>query len=273
MSAAGWTGPSVPGVSWQFVVRPKWIVRHVAVVALVVTMVLLGLWQLRRLDDKRAYRDLVEQRQEEPPADVRDVVPTDGAVGSARVEAALYRKVAATGTYEAADTVVVDNRTLNGAAGGWVLTPLRLDDGTAVVVNRGFVGFDRDGDLVAPDPPAGRVEVGGLVLPSQRRGGIGPTDAAEGRLEVLARADLERLAAQVDYALLPAYVQLVTSDPPEPEAAGDAPALVPLGAPEPSEGPHLAYAVQWFTFTTIAAGGYLLLLRRVARDEGLTPCR
>ena len=110
----------------------------------------------------------------------------------------------------------------------------------------------------------------GLVFPSQRRGGIGPTDPAEGRLEVLARADVGRLAAQVDYALLPAYVQLVGSDPPEPDAAGDRPVLVALGPPAPSEGPHLAYAVQWFTFTAIASGGYLLLLRRVARDEGLT---
>ena len=40
-----------------------------------------------------------------------------------------------------------------------------------------------------------------------------------------------------------------------------------LGLPEPTLGPHLAYAVQWFIFTTIAVVGYALLLRRVARDE------
>lgn len=260
----------MPTVRWQFLAQPKWVVRHVAVAALVVAMVLLGLWQLRRLDEKRAYRALVEQRQVQPVADVREVVPAGAEVGSAAVEASLYRSVTATGTYQSADTVAVDNRTLNGAAGGWVLTPLLLDDGTAVVVNRGFVGFDRSGDLVAPDPPTGPVEVTGLVFPSQRRGGIGPTDPADGRLDVLARADVERLAAQVDYPLLPAYVQLVASDPSERAAEGGQPVLVALGAPEPSEGPHLAYAVQWFTFTAIAGGGYLLLLRRVARDEGLT---
>lgn len=260
--------PSLDRVSWRFALRPKWIVRHVAVVALVVTMVVLGLWQLRRLEEKRAYRSLVEARQEQPVAEVREVVPPDASVDDDAVDAVLYREVTATGTYEDDDTVVVENRTLNGASGAWVLTPLRLEDGSAVVVNRGFIGFDREGAIVPPAAPAGSVIAEGLVFPSQRRGRFGPTDPQDGELEVLARVDLDRLEAQVDYDVLPAYVQLVGSDPGESPTAGDVPALVPLGPPEPEEGPHLSYAVQWFIFTTIAAGGYGLLLRRVARDHG-----
>ena len=65
----------------------------------------------------------------------------------------LYRPVVATGTYRADDSIVVENRTYNGASGGWVLTPLDLGDGTAVLVNRGFIGFDREGRIVAPAPP------------------------------------------------------------------------------------------------------------------------
>jgi len=89
---------------------------------------------------------------------------------------------------------------------------------------------------------------------------------------VLARVDLDRLAAQVDYDVLPAYVQLVTSEPSEVDATDvatgtGAATLVPLGPPEPDEGPHLGYAVQWFIFSTIAAVGYVLLLRKVAIDE------
>ena len=253
-------------MSWRFALRPKWIIRHVAVAALVVTMVLLGLWQLRRLDEKRDYKALVEARQDVPAAEVLDVVPADASVGDDAVDDVLYREVVATGSYEDDDTVVVENRTLNGASGGWVLTPLRLDDGSAVVVNRGFIGFDRDGAIAPPPAPAGEVTVDGLVFPSQRRGRIGPTDPDEGKLEVLARVDLDRLEAQVDYDVLPAYVQLVESDPEEVPPSADDPALVPLGPPEPTEGPHLSYAVQWFIFTTIAAVGYGLLLRRVARD-------
>ena len=256
---------------WRFALTPKWIVRHVLVAALVVTMVLLGFWQLRRLDDKRAYKDLVAARQEQPVADVTEVVPADTAVDDDAVDAVLYRSVRAEGSYAAEDTVVVENRTLNGAPGAWVLTPLLLDDGTAVVVNRGFIGFDREGAIVPPPPPSGTVRIEGLVFPSERRGSFGPTDPAAGRLEVLARVDLDRYAAQVDYPVLPAYVQLVRSDPDEPAPSDGGPAVVALGPPVPDEGPHLAYAVQWFIFTTIAGGGYALLLRKVAREQQVEP--
>lgn len=265
--------PGVPArtvgrVSWRFVLQPKWIIRHLAVVALVVAMVAAGFWQLRRLDDKRTYKALVEARQEEPASDVARVLSAAAEPDDPAVEAVLYRSVTASGTYEDDDTVVVENRTFNGASGAWVLTPLRLPDDTAVLVNRGFIGFDEDGAIVAPPAPAGEVAVAGLLFPTQERGRFGPTDPAEGDLEVLARVDLGRLGAQVDYDLLPAYVQLVESTPGEvaPTASGAA-VLVPLGPPEPEEGPHLSYAVQWFIFTTIAAGGYGLLLRRVARDQ------
>jgi surfeit locus 1 family protein len=163
--------------------------------------------------------------------------------------------------------VVVENRTFNSASGGWVLTPLVLAGGDAVLVNRGFVGFDRDGRIVAPPAPEGTVRVEGLLFPSQARGSFGAADPDEGKLEVLARVDLDRVEAQLDHPLLPAYVQLTGSTPPEPEVPEGSPALVALGPPEPSEGPHLGYAGQWFTFSVIAAGGYVLLLRRVARDR------
>lgn len=255
-------------MSWRFALTPKWIVRHVVVVVLAVTMILLGFWQLRRLDEKRDHKALVEARQEEPAVDVRDLLSPQAAVDAPAVEGVLYRTVRAEGTYLADATVVVENRTFNGAPGGWVLTPLLLDDGTAVIVNRGFIGFDREGRIVPPPPPSGRVTVEGLLFPSQQRGRFGAVDPETGELTVLARVDLDRYEDQLDVDLLPAYVQLVRSDPPERPAAPGQPELVALGPPELDEGPHLAYAVQWFIFTTIAAGGYLLLLRRVARDEG-----
>jgi surfeit locus 1 family protein len=253
-------------VSWRFVLRPKWIVRHLAVVLLVVGMIWLGFWQLRRLDEKRSIKATVEARQELPTGDVEDIVPEDAAPSDAAVEKVAHRSVTATGTYIDDDTFIVENRSFNGASGGWVLTPLQLDDGTAVVVNRGFLGFDREGVIDPPPAPTGEVVVDGLLLETEERGRFGATDPDEGKLDVLARVDLARVAQQVDYDVLPAYVQRVTSDPDEVTAEG-APDLVPLGVPTLSEGPHLSYAVQWFTFTTIAVVGYALLLRRVARDE------
>jgi len=237
----------------------------VAVVILVVAMVLLGLWQLRRLDEKREVKATIEAQQSEPPVAVQDALPDGAALDDDAVEAIEHRSVTARGRYADDDTFVVENRTFNGASGAWVLTPLVLDDGRAIVVNRGFIGFDRDGAIVPPDAPDGEVDIEGVLLASERRGRFGPSDPDAGQLEVLARVDLPRVAEQVDYEVVPAYLQRIGSDPEEATPAG-APELVPLGLPEPSEGPHLAYAVQWFTFTTIAVVGYVLLLRRVARD-------
>ncbi|MGK2949081.1 MAG: SURF1 family protein [Acidimicrobiales bacterium] len=254
-------------MEWRFLREPKWLIRHVAVVALVVAMVAAGFWQLRRHDDKRTYKALVEDRQEQPAAPVGALLDVDSAVDATAVDDVLYRTVTASGTYLDDDTVVVENRTLNGSSGAWVLTPLVLDDGNAVVVNRGFIGFDRQGDIVAPPAPEGPVAVEGLLFPSQTRGRFGPTDPADGDLDVLARVDLDRYEAQLDVALLPAYVQAVTTTPAEAAPPEGEPQLVALGPPEPDLGPHLAYAAQWFIFTTIAAGGYGLLLRKVAAER------
>jgi cytochrome oxidase assembly protein ShyY1 len=254
-------------VAWQFARTPKWIVRHVLVIVLVVVMVNLGFWQLRRLDEKKDHKALVEARQDEPVVDVGALLDRGDASEDPAVEAALQRTVRAEGTYVDAETVVVENRTLDGRPGGWVLTPLDLGAGELVLVNRGFVGLDEGGRIVAPPAPPGRVEVRGVLQPSQERGSFGARDPVEGRLEVVARVDLGRIDQQVDGDLLPAYLQLVASDPAEPPVPEGVAPVVPLGVPEPDEGPHLSYAVQWFIFSTIAGGGYGLLLRKVAQDE------
>jgi cytochrome oxidase assembly protein ShyY1 len=255
-------------VSWRFALTPKWIVRHVAVLLLVAGMLALLVWQLDRLHEKRDYKALVEHREGEPAEPVEELLPPGLHLGDRGVDEVLYRNATAEGTYVADRTVVVENRTSSDdAPGGWVLTPLALDDGRVVLVNRGFVGYDVDGEIVAPPPPRGEVRVEGLLFPTQRRGSFGATDPDTGVLKVVARVDLERIDQQVDGDLLPAYVQLSDSDPAEPPVASGVAAVEALGPPEVSEGPHLSYAVQWGIFSTIAAVGYGLLLRKVAREE------
>ncbi|CAN5698508.1 SURF1 family protein [soil metagenome] len=246
---------------YRFVLRPSWIVSHVLVVALVVVMVSLGFWQLRRLDERQAANALIEGRADQPESPVADVVSADDSTVDA--DAVLYRRVSATGSYAAGDEVLVRSRSMDGAPGSWVLTPLLLDDGTAVVVNRGWIPNDgtRERAPAEAAPPEDEVRVSGLLYPSQTRGDFGPTDPADGRLATLARADLGRLQQQVAPDLFPAYVQLTASAPP----GGDLPR--PLGPPELDDGPHFGYAVQWFIFSAIALGGYPLILRRTARER------
>jgi surfeit locus 1 family protein len=247
---------------YRFALRPRWVLSHLFVVVLVVVMVNLGFWQLRRLDERRDRNRVVETRTAEPVQPVEEVVAPDDpfAVGGE----VAYRQVRAEGTYAANEEVLVRSRSLEGAPGSWVLTPLLLDDGSALVVNRGWV--PNSGTLrevpASARAPSDPVSVTGLLRPTETRSGLGPTDPATGELSTLARVDLGRLADQVEPDLLPVWLQLTEQRPP-PDRQAPRP-LPPLSL---DEGPHLGYAVQWFCFSAIAVVGYPLVLRRVARER------
>ena len=242
--------------SYRFALRPRWILSHVLVALLVVVMMNLGFWQLRRLDEKRDFNALVRARQAEASVPIESLAGADA-------DDIAYRAADATGEYDTAHEVMVRGRSLHEQPGVWVLTPLMLDDGSAVVVNRGWIPTQGVPDHVPEDaaPPDRPVSITGIVMKTQTRGRFGPKDPTSGTLTDLARADIERLQQQVPYDLAPVYLQL---DEQRPGQASGMPE--PLGPPELTEGPHLGYAVQWFIFSAIAVGGYPMILRRKARD-------
>lgn len=242
--------------------RPRWIVSHVLVLTLIVAMVNLGLWQLRRLDAKKTENARITANTGQAPLDLAsfDARLRDGAVGKLQ-----FTPVEVRGTYDTEHEVAVRNRTFDGAPGRWIATPLRpAGGGTAVLVVRGWAPLAVD-DTRPPidgvEPPAGEVVVRGWVQPTQTRGWLGPTDPATGRLGEVARVDLARIAEQTPGGLEPYWIQLDAQQPP---TSGQITA-VPL--PALDEGPHFSYAVQWGIFTLIAAGGYPMVLRRAARQE------
>ena len=246
---------------YRFALRPRWILSHLFVIALVSSMVWAGFWQLRRLDEKQARNDRVRSRSEQPAVPVQSLAEPGEFDAAPELE---FRQVTATGRYVVDQEVLVRSRSLEGAPGSWVLTPLLLADGTAVVVNRGWISNPGELHAVpeASAAPTGPVEVAGLVRLTETRGRFGPQDPAEGTLTDLARADVARLDQQVAQDLLPFFVQLLEQSP-EIDLTRDP---EPVPAPTLDEGPHLSYAVQWFIFTTVAVVGYPLILRRRARE-------
>lgn len=235
------------GSSRAFLLSPKWIAFHVLVFCSIALMIWLGVWQLRRLDERQAFNATVTERIDQPP------VPLDELLGAARTDpgSAEWRQVTVTGEY-LPDQIIWFNRSQDGLAGDNVLTAL-VDDTTTVVVNRGFVLLDDD---VTP-PPTGEIEVLGRIRvpPGRQLGEL--TDASEGPLTEVRRIDLQRLDDQLPGELAPVYLDLIGSIP---NISATDP--VPVPPPTLSEGPHLSYAVQWFIFATAVFVGWVLAVRR-----------
>ena len=243
---------------YAFARRPLWILSHILVVALLLVMAGAGVWQLQRHNQRQELADRVESRADAPFTELGNVL-TDR-TGDAEFDAIDLTHVILRGRWIPDEQVAVRNRSLGGSAGLWVITPLDLGNGTAVAVNRGFVPSGRE----IPPGPDGEVELTGWLQSTQTREGIGPTDPAEGTLEVMNRVDLDRLDQQTRLPLLGAWVQMRRSEPPAP-----GPYPEPLPAPTAEGGPsHLSYAGQWFAFTLIGLIGYPLVLRRIARGQG-----
>lgn len=235
------------------------LLLHTVVLLAVIAMVAAGFWQLHRLSERRGRNSAINSRSLLPIAELQDLVGIDDEFDAA--SANEYRLVRAVGVYQPEDQVLIRNRTYQGTAGFWALTPMRLESGWVVAINRGWIPHGVGTGALAADfaPASGVVEVIGLVRSTVTAAGIQQADPSDGVLTEMARPDLARLSQQLDAELLPAYVQLQSQTP----SGGDLPIAAP--PPELGEGSHLAYAVQWFVFATIASVGYPLVLRRLGR--------
>lgn len=234
----------------RFLLRPRWLAGLGLVILVAVSFSWLGLWQLDRLDQRHAYEDLVAERLAAPPSPLVDVLKASSS------DDVRFRRVVAEGTFDPAHEVILYGRTQSGQTGNHVLTPLLLADGTAVAVDRGWVPLsDDDPPLADAAPPPGHVRVTGVLFPSEADGG-----GVSGPRTTFTRLDLPALASQLPYPLAPAYLLLGSQEP----GQADLPRIAPL--PDAGQSPpHLSYAIQWFTFATIAVVGFAILVRREHR--------
>lgn len=220
--------------------RRKDYAGAVVAVALAAVCVRLGVWQLHRLHERRARNASVAAARALPAIDL----PAAGV----RADSLAERRVRARGTYDWAHEHVWHARTYQGAPGVTLVTPLRLIDGTWVLVDRGWApsadAYHVDGRRFRE---ADTTAIGGLAEPA-------PRDRGD--------ADPRRLADSLGGVVLPVVVQLLPGDSSDRLPPG----LVRWPAPELDEGPHLSYTIQWFSFAAIILVGTFALLRKQARE-------
>lgn len=235
-----------------------------AVVALLCVAVTasLGVWQLGRAQQKQTLQEQIERRGDLPALSATDLLSTPDPADLA------HRVVLLTGQWVPEATVFLDNRPMAGRTGFFVLTPLRLNGGDAVVlVQRGWVPRDFLDRTRLPevDTPSTPVQIRGRLAPPPSQllalgdGGTGP---------IRQNVELSALAVEWRLPLMP-DVSVLQTDADDSGLLRDWPRFVG-GAHK-----HRAYAAQWFAMSAIVAGLYLwfqiLLPRLRRRTHGQNP--
>jgi len=234
--------------------RRRWIVLAAAVASVLLTA-RLGVWQLDRAAQKEAMGAAIAARAHAGEVDT---------AGLARDEATAvlqhWKPVQLQGRWLAERTVFLDNRQMGGRPGFFVVTPLLLAPGDAVLVQRGWVPRDAEQRtrLPAVPTPGGTVQVSGRIAPPPSRLFAFAPDAPG---TIRQNLDLDAFSKEIGIPLRPLSVQ--QGPGPQDGLQRDWP------QPAVDVSKHYGYAFQWFALATLIAGLYVwfqLLRPRLARQ-------
>lgn len=244
-----------PRAGWRFLLSRRWLSYLALLVVFAIACGFLSSWQFDRREQRVDQNNLVANNFDAEPVPVGEALPSLDAFDP-RQE---WLPVLLEGEYLADEELLVRARPRDGMPGFEILTPLLTEDGTVFVVNRGWIptGSDQDHPDAVPEAPTGHVTVSARLKPGEPE--IPGRGAPEGQIATIhLPAIAESLGADRTYT--GAYGLLRQESP-----AAETGALVPR--PEPTEGNHLSYAVQWIIFAIIAAVGLVVGVRAEFRER------
>ncbi len=217
-----------------------------ATIALLAAFIALGRWQLARADYKR-------QLFAEFAAGTDATVSLTSA-GSQDLQ--RFQHVSATGEFDGAHQVLLDNMTHDERAGFRTLTPFRLDDGRTILVDRGWfpLGNSRtDWPVldVATEPREIRGRIDELPVPGIRIAGTTSEATPAPWPKLMNYPTFPDLEAALGRKLYPRLVLLDASEPDGFQRDWTPPGFAPER--------HIAYAVQWFAMALALAILYVIL--------------
>ncbi|MCP4360078.1 MAG: SURF1 family protein [Chloroflexi bacterium] len=236
----------------------KWLSATFIVILGIVLMVRLGLWQLDRLELRRAENAALLTVLEAEPLDLAaDFLPDD-------VTELKDRQIDTAGEFDVENQVVLILKSWQGKPGVHLITPFVLGDGnTAVLVDLGWIPqSEYEAGHLAQYVDTKQTQLAGTAALSQKLSRYGNAAAQpSGPQNEVYRVDVSQLQPQMPYELLPFYVLA------EPIADNvDLPYRLEPGI-DLSEGPHLSYALQWFLFAAILGIGCIVYVNQGLNKE------
>lgn len=235
--------------------RPKLIPTLFSLPVFIVTL-FLGTWQVERLQWKQDLIEKLQQRSTQVPG----AIPAE----PLNEDDHEFMPVQVEGVYDHEQEFHLVNRSLNGEAGINVVTPLKLDDGKTILVNRGWVPFELRDKAQRPDGllPGERTVTGLLRFVKPRsmiENWVVPEN--EPGNNAWFNIDPEAMAKQAGLPSLPEYY-ILSSDQSE---RGN----LPQGRQWTLDvrNDHLQYAITWYSLALGLLVIYVIYHRKAAAEE------
>jgi surfeit locus 1 family protein len=226
----------------------------------------LGIWQIDRFQRNQASAYHLLAMKSSPTIEFHGDMPTADLLNME------YRQAQATGTFDFAHQIAIRNQvwpqTWGYDVGFKLVTPLILPDGSAVLVDRGWIPMaDKDPANWIQYNQGGCITVMGIIrLPAKPYiGGATDPTLAPGQtfLSFWNVIDIPRIQEQIPYSILPVYIQQA------PDPGFTSMPYRALSDPEPAGADvNVAYAITWFSFALLLIAGYPLYLRKQTTKDG-----
>jgi surfeit locus 1 family protein len=202
------------------------------IIALIMVVILgnLGAWQLRQRVRKTDLLATIAQRMNAPPVELPSAIDDP--------KAWLFRNVQVTGHFANDRMLDLYGRTFDGKAGVHLLVPLIRDDGSAILVDRGFVPFSNSNALADFAAVDGGLTVTGVARAPEPGGWFLPS--SKPAQNIWYAVDIEAMSAATGFMLAPIYIAA------RPSGASGWP--IATGGTEGTgiRNEHLNYAIFWF---------------------------
>jgi len=223
--------------------------------ALALIFLRLGIWQT----DRKAQKQLLFEQFENAPL---------LSLPEALQQQEQFARIEARGRYDPDRHILLDNKIFNGRAGVHVLTPFSLENGTQILVNRGWLPLAADRRSLPEVPTDGRDRVIDGILNRPPTGGqrLGEADIVkrDDWPQLITYLDLNAVGEALESPLEPWLVQLAADDVSGFEGRQWQAAVM---TPEV----HGAYALQWFALAAAALVIWIVLgIRRAGMGSAGT---